>query len=222
MPFRVLEKEVSSISFDSRNQEIDIYDYIDEPLEAISGKQFAAGIDSAQPARFFRDCTLSEVEGYNPSWKSSKKIVDSDQWINEFFSVENLETSVQKPEEIEAFINSSKWILNLEDDWDDEGSQGYSIDTWERAISFLRKQVEVLKDDFCYHPTPLPQITPANKGSIDLSWELDDRQLLVNIPSDPSRLATYYGENDTGETTSGRLNTDRRNFALAMWLSCEV
>jgi hypothetical protein len=148
---------------------------------------------------------------------------DSDQWIDKSFDIEKLEDQLpRKKEEIENLINSARWILSLEDDWDDEGSQGYTMDTWLRAINFLKKQLEVLKDDFCCHPTPLPQIAPANKGSIDLSWELTDRQLLVNIPSDPSRLATYFGENDIGETTSGRLNIDRQNFALAMWLSCEI
>jgi hypothetical protein len=36
----------------------------------ISGKQLTAGFGSAQPARLVRDCTLSEVEGYNLCWKS--------------------------------------------------------------------------------------------------------------------------------------------------------
>jgi hypothetical protein len=175
-----------------------------------------------------------------------KDILDPDHWIpspselrysypgyskvgrisGSIFQFENL--AVQLPceenesEELENLISSSMWITELEDDWDDEGSQGYSRDTWERATKFLRKQVEVLKDDFCCIPVPFPQIAPADKGSIDLFWKLDDRQLLVNVPSDSSRLATYYGENANGESTSGKFSTSRRNFVLAAWLSCNV
>ena len=44
--------------------------------------------------------------------------------------------------ELKAEIEQAKRILGLEDDWDGEGSPGYSEDTFNRAIAFLTRHVE--------------------------------------------------------------------------------
>jgi hypothetical protein len=187
------------------------------------------------PEKVYRELLVKEIQRISLKASNTEKIIASkennistEKWIYEVFGVSKpcatklSSAEVIKSDELENLISSSKWITQLEDDWDDEGGQGYSIDTWERATHFLRKQVEVLEDDFCCIPVPLPQVAPADKGSIDLHWSFDDRQLLVNIPSDFSNLATYFGENSKGETVAGKFDPGHHNFTLAAWLNCEI
>jgi hypothetical protein len=108
---------------------------------------------------------------------------------------------------VKELSQSSKWILDLKDNWDNEGSEGYSVETWERAIELLWQISELLEKDSLRDPIPMPKINPANKGSIDLFWDLDDCSVLINIPSREEELATYYGENKKKETISGKFRT---------------
>jgi hypothetical protein len=114
---------------------------------------------------------------------------------------ENTKSSVKE------LIQSSKWILDLKDDWDNEGSEGYSVETWERAIELLWRMSDLLEEESFRNPIPMPKINPANKGSIDLFWELNDCTLLINIPHKTEELATYYGEHKKKETISGKFAT---------------
>jgi hypothetical protein len=187
------------------------------------------------PEKIYQALLVKRIQQISPKASNAGEIIVSREndistkkWIYEVFgaskslAMRSSSAEVTKSNKLEDLIRSSKWITQLEDDWDDEGGQGYSLDTWERATHFLRKQVEVLEDDFCCIPVPLPQIAPADKGSIDLHWSFDDRQLLVNIPSDSSNLATYFGENSKGETVAGKFDPGHHNFTLAAWLNCEI
>lgn len=118
---------------------------------------------------------------------------------------------------IEEEIARSAAILTLTDDWDDEGSPGYHETTWKRAVGFLRTQVALAER--LQTLLRVPQINPANKGSIDLFWPSHNgRWLLVNFPADPDELATYYGKDDTGDTTAGTIGTEADRPDLVAWL----
>lgn len=94
-------------------------------------------------------------------------------------------------------IASSKSILGLEDDWDGEGSPGYQEATWGRAVSFLRELALGLRRR--YHVAiDAPRILPSAGGSIDLHWKTASYELLVNVPADPDKPASYYGDNARG------------------------
>lgn len=88
---------------------------------------------------------------------------------------------------IEEVITRSQSILDLQDDWDGEGSPGYSRETWERAIAFLRRLVKMAD-------IPAPVISPAERGSIDLYWSTDDSSLLINFSPDDT-FDAYFGRN---------------------------
>jgi hypothetical protein len=120
---------------------------------------------------------------------------------------------------IKELIQSSKWILDLKDDWDNEGSEGYSVETWERAIELLLRMSDLLEEESFRNPIPMPKINPANKGSIDLFWDLDDCSMLINIPSKEG-FATYYGEHKEKEIMSGKFekNYDFIVENISRWL----
>jgi hypothetical protein len=91
-------------------------------------------------------------------------------------------------------IEDSRRILDLSDNWDDEGSPGYERGTWERAVRFLCEQAR-----FAFHRLDevldAPEILPGPDGSIDVHWKKDNYELLVNIPNEPGEPAEYYGDN---------------------------
>ncbi len=120
---------------------------------------------------------------------------------------------------LKAEIEQARRILELEDDWDGEGSPGYSEETFNRAVAFLTTYVEGLWES-CGMPLPIPRIGPGPDGSIDLHWKQPSWELLVNIPTDPNEAASYSGEDDEGHQSRGFLGTEKFNSRFARtWLT---
>src|SRR5579864_789949 len=80
-------------------------------------------------------------------------------------------------DEIRYVLRAAHSLTMLRDNWDDEGSQGYSVQTWKRIRSFLLNHASLSERQF-RQKLPVPQINPADQGSIDVFWRLADRQLL--------------------------------------------
>lgn len=114
-------------------------------------------------------------------------------------------------------IENSKSILDWEDDWDGEGSPAYKFTTWERTSKFLVQNTFILWNEQGLS-MKVPMITAGPEGSIDIHWKLDDRELLINIPSETDKNAGYYGDNQKGTIVKGDLNTTESITWLLMWL----
>ncbi len=118
-----------------------------------------------------------------------------------------------------SVITASRALLDLEDDWDGEGSVGYSYETWFRAIRFLASSAERLWEELGI-VTPAPDIGAGPDGSIDLHWPLPHRELLINFPRDTTQDAGFYGDDgNRGEPIEGKLSTDRSRMWVLMWLA---
>jgi hypothetical protein len=114
-------------------------------------------------------------------------------------------------------IEKSQHLLELEHDWDGEGSPGYEKQTWDRATTFLSHNIILLWQ--LYHVcVDVPRISPGPDGSIDIHWKSKSPELLINIPSDLSEPADYYGDNKLGQIVKGVLDTSVKNLWLLMWL----
>lgn len=98
------------------------------------------------------------------------------------------------PELLEA-IHKSRSILQLERDWDGEGSPGFSEATLKRATDFLISSASRYWRD---HRKRLiaPRILPGPDGNIDLHWKTPRRELLISIPTNPAESASYYGDDE--------------------------
>lgn len=114
-------------------------------------------------------------------------------------------------------IERSRCIEQLEIDWNDEGAQGYSHLTWQRTAYFAAIQANAARDAGVSIGVPI--IAPADHGSIDIHWQNNGRDLLINVPADPQKPATYYGASQAGETTSGLLDPRAARGDLLLWLS---
>jgi len=95
-------------------------------------------------------------------------------------------------------VYSSVHLLELPEDFDQEGSPGYSAETWRRAIGFLLSLAGALHERDAI-ALPRPKILPAGAGSIDLHWKSSQYELLVNVPANPQLPVEYYGDNARGQ-----------------------
>ncbi len=126
--------------------------------------------------------------------------------------------------DVETAIQESRTLLDLKDDWDGEGSRGYAASTLERATEFLLTNVLSLwKSQRAYVPAPV--IGPGPDGSIDINWQFTARKLLVNVPADADKPATFYGSDRVSRdklarnVIEGCLDTSVQNQWLLMWIA---
>ena len=119
---------------------------------------------------------------------------------------------------VDEAIEDSRRILELEDDWDGEGSSAYSVITWQRAVDFVSRYAERLREMLGI-VMDAPEIMPGPNGSIDVDWETEAYELLVNIPSDATQHASFYGDDYGSMVIKGTFNPDAFNRGLLLWLA---
>jgi hypothetical protein len=117
-------------------------------------------------------------------------------------------------------IEQSRYIGQLQNDWNEEGAEGYSVLTWQRTAYFVAAQVSSARNAGL--SIGVPTIAPADEGSIDIHWQNKYKNLLINVPADPNKHATFYGSSKNGETTSGVLDTRAPRPDLLQWLNATV
>lgn len=118
---------------------------------------------------------------------------------------------------LEAEIKQAQRLVELRDDWDGEGSAGYSQATIDRAVGFLTKHVRGLWESYGIE-CPIPTIGPGPGGSIDIHWKQPTWELLVNLPADQNAMAAFYGDNYGVQTIRGNFDPTKFNLGIAEWL----
>jgi len=118
--------------------------------------------------------------------------------------------------QLESAIQESRHILALRIDPEDESSDKYAQETWNRATGFLRNHARALWETLGEVMRP-PEILPGPDRSIDIHWDRDDYEILINIPASGDE-AGFYGD-DRGKTRfKGTLDPSRVNEGLLLWL----
>jgi hypothetical protein len=118
---------------------------------------------------------------------------------------------------LEAEIKQAQRIVELRDDWDGEGSAGYSQATIDRAVGFLTRHVRGLWESYGIE-CPIPRIGPGPEGSIDIHWKQPSWELLVNIAADEHAMAAFYGDNYGVQRIRGSFDPTKFNLGIAEWL----
>lgn len=110
--------------------------------------------------------------------------------------VHGIEIPKALPKLIEA-ITTSRFVLDLEDDWDDDGAAGFDEQTWRRAAETLANLATGLA---CGHDVSsmTMEILPGTSGGLDIDARLDSREVLISIPADPKTQARFYGDDGQG------------------------
>jgi hypothetical protein len=117
-------------------------------------------------------------------------------------------------QELEAEIEQARAILDHPDAVDEHT---YSIETLDRSVAFLQKHIESAWRSYAAK-APIPTIGPGPSGSVDLYWKQPYWKLLVNIPSDASASATFYGDDYARHKTKGSLDPNEISVTILAWL----
>lgn len=124
--------------------------------------------------------------------------------------------------DIDRELSRSHFLLRPPETWGDEDEPGITPATWERMRAFVVKQAAASVRLFG-RPLPVPTINPADQGSIDVFWQLDGRELLLNFPAEESEPITYYGQTRTAtQTTAGRTTVHDERPDLIAWLQQDL
>lgn len=95
--------------------------------------------------------------------------------------------------------DSSQHILSLEDNWDEEGSQAFTDQTFLGVADFLVAYSGYIFNE--YHKIiDIPYITPSGDGSIDIDWDTDSYCFLVNIAENGEDAEYYSSDQDRQES----------------------
>ena len=105
---------------------------------------------------------------------------------------------------LERSIEDARYILELEDDWDENGAVAVAPSTWNVATAFLQN---LTLWAYKYRSLVLGalSISPLGNGGIDLYWENTFADLLLTIPVS-GHLAHCYGQNARGEVFRGTMS----------------
>ncbi len=122
----------------------------------------------------------------------------------------------ESPRLLVCRIAESRTLLQLKQDWDGAGSESIREETWQRAVEFLRRQAELIRQRLEIE-IDAPDILPGPDASIDLHWDREDFELLVNIPADPKQMAGFYGDDRGVIRQKGTFDPSRLNDALLAW-----
>ena len=117
---------------------------------------------------------------------------------------------------MEEEIKQASFLLSIGNESESGDFLPYDKATLSRAAGFLRRMM-INAHSANVIGMGVPQIGPANSGSIDLYWEKDDRTLLINFP--PSQcVANFYGRKAKSEI-SGRFDPSDARAELVIWLA---
>lgn len=153
-----------------------------------------------------------------PSVNIPEKSAEKFQGSNNFLLTVNGKNIVIVPKPLISIfeaIDKSKYILDLKENWDDEGTANYSFEVWEKAILFVsRLSIKIYKT--CNQIIIAPKIYHGPNGSIDVYWENESFNLLINIPQDG--LGTFYGDNYKDNKSEGSFDPSTINLNLFPFL----
>lgn len=119
-------------------------------------------------------------------------------------------------DQIKKAIRDSESILALRSD--ETGQLLCSKATWQRAVEFLASNAYWLWNSQGI-VIQAPEITVGPEGSVDLHWESQRHELLVNIRADPSLPAAFYGDDKGSLKIKGTLSITAYNRGLLLWLA---
>lgn len=102
-------------------------------------------------------------------------------------------------------------ILALEEDWDGQGSPAFEKQTLDAIRNFLFELVDESKLSVAKQVW----IAPFSGGSIDLQWQTDPFDLLINFCADGN--VTYYGKDTYGHSIRG--DSHPKPGYISCWMS---
>lgn len=125
-----------------------------------------------------------------------------------------LENTVGFDSALAKEVNQARRLM---EDFEPDGDPCFSKETLDRAVEFLRSQSKQFQSVYGKLP-PAPYIGAGPDASVDLHWERDEWELLVNIPAGPNEPASFYGDNYGTQKIKGSLDPKSANRGILAWL----
>jgi len=117
---------------------------------------------------------------------------------------------------MEEEIKAANFVLGIQNDCHEDDFVPYTQPVLSRATDFLRRLM-IHAHAVNVVGMGVPQIGPADFGSIDLFWEKGDRTLLINFPAGEN-IANYYGKKPKSKI-SGQFDPSESRAELVFWLA---
>lgn len=118
-----------------------------------------------------------------------------------------------------AAIEESRPLLELGEDWDGNGTLGFTEQTWGRAAGLLVRFASALAAKHGVIAEDI-EILPGSNGGLDIDVRFGGRQLLFVVSSDPRREVRFYGDNGRGGSQiKVTLDTSKVPDWLSTWLA---
>ena len=155
-----------------------------------------------------RRMNWQEVKGISKNKKEFLEIFISDKYRIEIRTI--FKTAYQR-------IYNSLDILSLKDDWDEQGSKSYFVETFYQATNFIITYLTWVWDEFHVVPAA-PEILPGPNGSIDLLWQNENYDLLINCKEAPSDISTFYGDDNKNTKIEGQFEMSNPNLGVLLCL----
>jgi hypothetical protein len=127
------------------------------------------------------------------------------------------EQSSVTDEVLRAEINRAALMLDRSGDWEDEEPVLFSQETLRRAEFFLSTQSKQFYKLFGHFP-PAPHVGPGPDGSVDIFWKKERWELLVNIPADTLKMASFYGDDYGAQKIKGSFDPTSLHYGIVPWL----
>lgn len=106
-----------------------------------------------------------------------------------------IKTSIKSDNQknLEDILNESiSYIRNLPQDWDDDNAPKFKEETIRRTSELVREICHQIWE--AEIEIPPPKIQHTSNGSIDINWESEKFELLINIPDDIDKSVNFFGE----------------------------
>ena len=109
--------------------------------------------------------------------------------------------------------------MNLSDNWDGYGAQPFNEETLRRAYNLLENILDHFWNNMI--DISIPLIQPVPDGSVDINWETDEFELLINTPQDTKKQVNLYGEriNFPEEEIEMHIPYDLVELVIIQWLT---
>jgi hypothetical protein len=115
-------------------------------------------------------------------------------------------------------IANSKYILDLEEDWDDEGANATNLSTYDRAINFIRNySIKIFQSGI---RISAPTIEILRDGSIGVNWETSKASFLIVFDESNEKFSYCYGKNKINGIPykTGIENDNSVDESVASWM----
>lgn len=106
----------------------------------------------------------------------------------------------------------SSYILDLQEDWDDNGAVPYSEETWKKAVKFVIDFGFWINENFSARYI-IPKIYHGPNGSIDILFQHENFKAFFNIAAQ-GKIGYFYANSKTDHVSEGNFSLTDTKYNL--------